>query len=118
MIAGLIVLLMAVAACEREDAEEEEGIAVSYAQAAKSPAWTETLKGYLPALGHRNWIVVADSAFPLQISPGIETIATGEDHFAVLKKVLEMVDGAKHVRQDLARQGTGLRPRKPGARRG
>jgi L-fucose mutarotase/ribose pyranase (RbsD/FucU family) len=98
MIAGLIVLLMAVAACEREDAEEEEGIAVSYAQAAKSPAWTETLKGYLPALGHRNWIVVADSAFPLQISPGIETIATGEDHFAVLKKVLEMVDGAKHVR--------------------
>ena len=62
------------------------------------PKWTDTLAAYLPALGHRNWIVVADSAFPLQISPGIETIVTGEDHFAVLEKVLRAVDGAKHVR--------------------
>ncbi len=64
----------------------------------KSGAWTDTLAAYLPALGHRNWIVVADSAFPLQISPGIETIVTGEDHFAVLEKVLQAIDGAKHVR--------------------
>jgi D-ribose pyranose/furanose isomerase RbsD len=98
-IIGLLVLLAAfVAACEREDSEGKEGIAMSTVQAAKPPVWTETLATYLPALGHRNWIVVADSAFPLQISPGIETVVTGEDHFAVLKKVLEMVDGAKHVK--------------------
>jgi hypothetical protein len=98
-IVGLIILVAAfAAACEREDNEGKEGTAMSYVQAAKPPVWTETLAQYLPALGHRNWIVVADSAFPLQISPGIETIATGEDHFAVLKKVLEMVDGAKHIR--------------------
>jgi D-ribose pyranose/furanose isomerase RbsD len=58
----------------------------------------DTVTAYLPALGHRNWIVVADSAFPLQISPGIETIVTNEDHFAVLEKVLRAVDGAKHIR--------------------
>jgi len=98
-IIGLLILLaVVIAACDRENDERKEGTAMSYAQAAKPPVWTETLAKYLPALGHRNWIVVADSAFPLQISPGIETIATGEDHFAVLKKVLEMVDGAKHVR--------------------
>jgi D-ribose pyranose/furanose isomerase RbsD len=97
-IIGLAILLAAFVACEREDDEGQEGIAVSYAQAAKPPAWTETLKGYLPALGHRNWIVVADSAFPLQISPGIETIVTGEDHFSVLENVLKAVDGAKHIR--------------------
>jgi hypothetical protein len=85
-------------ACDREDKEGEEGIAMSYAQAAKAPAWMGKLAGYLPALGHRNWIVVADSAFPLQISPGIETIVTGEDHFAVLDKVLKAVDAAKHIR--------------------
>ena len=95
---GIALMIAAAATCDREDDEEEEGIAVSHAQAVKAPAWTDTLAAYLPALGHRNWIVVADSAFPLQISPGIETIATGEDHFAVLKKVLEMVDGAKHIR--------------------
>jgi hypothetical protein len=96
-ILGLMVLLAASVACDRDE-EGEEGTAMSSAQAAKPPAWMDTLSGYIPALGHRNWIVVADSAFPLQISPGIETIVTGEDHFAVLEKVLQAVDGAKHIR--------------------
>lgn len=98
-IIGLAILLAgAVAACDRDDDGGKERMAMTYEKAAAPPAWAETLAEYLPALGHRNWIVVADSAFPLQISPGIETIATGEDHFAVLKKVLEMVDGAKHIK--------------------
>ena len=95
---GIVMLLGAAAACDREDADAKEGTAVSNAQAVKAPAWTDVLAGYLPALGHRNWIVVADAAFPLQISPGIETIVTGEDHFVVLDKVLTMVDRAKHIR--------------------
>ncbi|NTV80440.1 MAG: hypothetical protein HGA24_03350 [Candidatus Aminicenantes bacterium] len=95
---GLAILMSPFAACDREDKEGEEGIAMSNAQTAKPLAWMDTLAGYLPALGHRNWIVVADSAFPLQISPGIETIVTGEDHFAVLDKVLRAVDAAKHIR--------------------
>jgi len=93
---GLAILIAVPFACDEDD--EKDGLAMSAAQAPKPPAWEETLKSYLPALGHRNWIVVADSAFPLQISPGIETIATGEDHFAVLEKVLRAVDGAKHIR--------------------
>jgi len=97
-IIGTVLLIGAVAACDQEGEDEQEGIALSYAHADKPTVWTETLASYLPALGHRNWIVVADSAFPLQISPGIETIVTGEDHFAVLAKVLQAVDAAKHVR--------------------
>ncbi len=80
---GLIAILSAFAACGPDTAERP---------------WTERLAASLPALGHRNWIVVADSAFPLQVSPGIETIVTNEDHFAVLRKVLKAVDAAKHVR--------------------
>ena len=95
---GMALIIAGIVACDREDDEGKEGIAMSNAQTAKPAPWTEVLAGYLPALGHRNWIVVADSAFPLQISPGIETIVTGEDHFAVLDKVLKAVDGAKHVR--------------------
>jgi hypothetical protein len=97
-IIGLAILLAACVACDREDEAEEDGQAMTNAQAAEAPAWTDKLAGYLPALGHRNWIVVADSAFPLQISPGIETIVTNEDHFAVLEKVLRAVDGARHIR--------------------
>jgi hypothetical protein len=96
-IIGLAILLAAVAACDRDEDDRQEGRSVSNAQALNAPKWMDTVTAYLPALGHRNWIVVADSAFPLQISPGIETIVTGEDHFAVLEKVLEAVDGAKHV---------------------
>jgi hypothetical protein len=97
-ILGLAILVSSFTACEREDDAGEEEHAVTVAQTEKTPAWTDTLSAYLPALGHRNWIVVADSAFPLQISPGIETIVTNEDHFAVLEKVFKMVDAAKHLR--------------------
>ncbi|MDH4196087.1 MAG: hypothetical protein OEW05_01610 [Candidatus Aminicenantes bacterium] len=95
---GLTLLLTTFVACEREDDREEEGKGVPATQTAETPAWTDTLATYIPALGHRNWIVVADSAFPLQISPGIETIVTNEDHFAVLAKVLTAVDRARHLR--------------------
>jgi D-ribose pyranose/furanose isomerase RbsD len=95
---GLTILMSSFTACEREDKDDEQEAAVPITQKLTTPAWTDTLAAYLPALGHRNWIVVADSAFPLQISPGIETIVTNEDHFAVLEKVLKMVDGAKHIR--------------------
>jgi len=94
----IAAMLAAVAACGSEKNGKEEAVAVPKAQETKAPTWEQTLATYLPALGHRNWIVVADSAFPLQISPGIETIVTGEDHFAVLDKVFKMVDGAKHIR--------------------
>jgi hypothetical protein len=70
------------------------------ASTASSPrsAWRATLDERLPLLGHRNWIVVADSAYPWQASAGIETIDTGADHVAVVRGVLEAVAGSRHVR--------------------
>jgi hypothetical protein len=60
--------------------------------------WEAKFSAALPALGHRNWVVVADAAFPLQISPGMEVVVSGEDHFAVLDKVLKALGQTKHVR--------------------
>ncbi len=60
--------------------------------------WETKLLEELPALGHRNWIVVADSAYPAQISPGMEIVVSGEDHLAVLGKVLKALDASRHVR--------------------
>ncbi len=62
------------------------------------PAWRATLDERLPLMGHRNWIVVADSAYPWQSSAGIETIVTGQDHVAVVRGVLEAIAGSRHVR--------------------
>lgn len=59
--------------------------------------WRETLKKELPRLGHRNWIVVADAAYPLQTSPGVETICTTADQLSVVQEVLTALAGTKHV---------------------
>jgi len=92
LLAACCMLLLT--ACDRgekeENGEKEETVIPI--------TWEQKLVQELPALGHRNWIVVADSAFPLQVSPGIEVIVSGEDHFAVLEKALKAVDASKHLR--------------------
>lgn len=65
---------------------------------AQSPAWQVKLSQTLPMYGHRNWIVVADSAYPDQSRPGIETIVVNEDQVQVLRKVLAAIKAQKHVR--------------------
>ena len=62
-----------------------------------TPSWQSRLDTVLPEYGHRNWIVIADAAYPKQSAPGIETIATGMDQFEVLEAVLAVIDDAPHV---------------------
>jgi hypothetical protein len=83
---GLILM-----ACEPAEKEGEEGKVAGI-------SWEQKLSRELPALGHRNWIVIADSAYPAQVSPGIEIVVSGEDHFAVLEKALKAIDESKHIR--------------------
>src|SRR2546430_6759516 len=63
-----------------------------------TPKWEEILKDRLQLYGHRNWIVIADSAYPAQSSPGIETVVSDADHMEVVQAVLKAVAGSKHVR--------------------
>jgi len=62
------------------------------------PEWQTRLREELPLMGHRNWIAVVDSAYPLQISPGIETIETDGDQLDVVRRVLREVTETKHLR--------------------
>ncbi|MCP4455974.1 MAG: hypothetical protein GY809_31335 [Planctomycetes bacterium] len=64
----------------------------------QSAAWRGQIKKNLPELGHRNWIVVADSAYPMQNSSGITTLVTGRDQLSVLETVLKAIEDAPHVR--------------------
>ena len=60
--------------------------------------WREKLADALPALGHRNWIVVADSAYPAQARAGVETVVADEGLIEVLGEVLAQLAVARHVR--------------------
>jgi D-ribose pyranose/furanose isomerase RbsD len=62
------------------------------------PDWKAKVSQSLPLLGHRNWILIVDSAYPLQSSPGVETIDTNASHLDVLRYVLGAVNNSIHVR--------------------
>ena len=66
--------------------------------AGAQTGWQQKVNETLPLMGHRNWIVVVDSAYPLQSSPGVETVETSTDELAVLDYVLEAIKSSKHVR--------------------
>ncbi|MGH9604268.1 MAG: RbsD/FucU domain-containing protein [Terracidiphilus sp.] len=63
--------------------------------------WEQHLKSTLQLFGHRNWIVVADSAYPAQSKPGIETMVAGGDQIDVLRKVREAIAASSHVRANV-----------------
>lgn len=60
--------------------------------------WQQKVKAELPLMGHRNWIVIVDSAYPLQSGAGVETVDTGQDQMVVLDYVLHAIQSSRHVR--------------------
>jgi hypothetical protein len=60
--------------------------------------WKTILNSELPLLGHRNWILVVDKAFPAQNAPGIHVVNTGEELLPVLKYTLEQISKSTHVK--------------------
>ncbi|HXJ42185.1 MAG TPA: RbsD/FucU domain-containing protein [Bryobacteraceae bacterium] len=68
--------------------------------AAQRPpdSWRDTFQRRLAMYGHRNWIVIADSAYPQQSGPGIETVLSNESQIATVRSVMAAVSRARHVR--------------------
>jgi hypothetical protein len=60
--------------------------------------WEKILVERLPLFGHRNWIVVADAAYPAHSGGGIETITADDIPIEVLQTVLNAVTNCRHIR--------------------
>lgn len=65
---------------------------------AASPTWQTRVAQTMPLLGHRNWVLIVDSAYPLQTSPGVETIETNAGQLEVVRTILGQIDASIHVR--------------------
>ncbi|MGB8030506.1 MAG: RbsD/FucU domain-containing protein [Terracidiphilus sp.] len=63
--------------------------------------WKQQLHQLLPLYGHRNWIVVADSAYPAQSRAGVDTIVSGASQFDVARWVFDAIAARKHVRANI-----------------
>jgi D-ribose pyranose/furanose isomerase RbsD len=66
--------------------------------ASAATGWEEQLTALLPLFGHRNWVVVADAAYPAQARAGIETIVAHTGQVKVLRKVLDAIGSSIHIR--------------------
>jgi L-fucose mutarotase/ribose pyranase (RbsD/FucU family) len=66
--------------------------------ATAGSSWQKTVAERIPLYGHRNWIVIADSAYPAQSGAGIETVVSNADHLEVVQAVLKALGQSKHVR--------------------
>ena len=64
-------------------------------------SWQAKVDEQLPLLGHRNWILIVDSAYPLQSSGGVETLETNADQLDVVRYVLGAINKSVHVRPDI-----------------
>jgi hypothetical protein len=60
--------------------------------------WKERLIDLIPLFGHRNWIVVADSAYPAQSRAGIETMVAEGSQAEVVQHVFDAITASGHVR--------------------
>jgi len=60
--------------------------------------WKTQINEQLPLLGHRNWILIVDKAFPAQNATGIVTINTGEPLLPVLRYTLNQIDSSTHIK--------------------
>jgi hypothetical protein len=68
---------------------------------AASSGWKAKVAESMPLLGHRNWILIVDSAYPLQSSPGVETIETNAGQLEVVESVLDTIHRSIHVRPNI-----------------
>lgn len=82
-----ILILMITSACQgsKEGPSEDRN------------TWKTELEQKMPLLGHRNWIVVTDMAYPLQVKPGITTFFAKESYQDVLAYIKGLVQDSPHV---------------------
>ena len=60
--------------------------------------WKEKFKEMLPLLGHRNWVLVVDKAFPLQSASEMRYFDTGQELPEILSFVLEEIVNSGHLK--------------------
>ena len=61
----------------------------------------DLLHANLPLLGHRNWIVIADAAYPQHASAAIETIVVDAEQIDAVREVLRAIAASNHVRANV-----------------
>ena len=66
-----------------------------------SQNWKTEVENTIQLFGHRNWIVVADGAYPKQSNPAIKTITVDANQLEVVQFVNEVIKKSSHVQANI-----------------
>lgn len=89
-----LLLTIVFAACSQPS---QTAIPNTISSVAAKENWQHQFDSILPLLGHRNWIIVVDKAFPAQSAAGMEVINTNDEMLPVLKYTLQRIAASTHV---------------------
>ena len=95
-----LILLLALFSCsDRTTQQNNLALKSEIKPESQSEAqdWKSEVAETLKLYGHRNWIVVADGAYPQQSNPAIQTITVDASQLEVVKFVNQRIEQAGHV---------------------
>ncbi len=62
------------------------------------PAWSSELNSELQALGYRNWIIVAESSFPVHSRRGVRTVVVDTETPEMVDYIVDYFDRSENVK--------------------
>jgi len=86
----LILAILLLISCSKQKEQQKHSI-------MKENDWKKEIKQTMKQFGHRNWIVIADAAYPEQSNPAIKTITIDDSQLEAVEFVSQLIEHATHV---------------------
>ncbi|WP_310560741.1 RbsD/FucU domain-containing protein [Flavobacterium sp.] len=91
----VLITLLALFSCSKVVQQKEE------TTTSASENWKTEVENTIQLFGHRNWIVVADGAYPKQSNPAIKTITVDANQLEVVQFVNKVIKKSSHVQANI-----------------
>lgn len=91
----VLITLFTLLSCSKVVEQKEE------TTTSASENWKTDVENTIQLFGHRNWIVVADGAYPKQSNPAIKTITVDANQLEVVQFVNEVIKKSSHVQANI-----------------
>lgn len=91
-IVAAIIISIALLSCSKPVQKQQNNVAKS-----EILDWKSEVESTLNMFGHRNWIVIADGAYPQQSNQAIKTITIDANQLEVVEFVFQLIEKVKHV---------------------
>lgn len=92
IIMSVFVIMITLLSCSKPMQQEPNSMEKTDLQ-----DWKSEVESTLQLYGHRNWIVIADAAYPQQSNQAIKTLVVNADQLEVIEFVNQSIEKAKHV---------------------